>query len=200
MGKDENIANKLRELRKQMGLSQVKMAQLLGVKTRTYRAYEQAQNDISLDTLIKIADIANVSLDFFRDSESGYAKKKPSTTIPIYGSVPGGHWTEPVEIDDQITIPARISIPIYAFGLWVRGNSMEPTYSDGSLVFVDPEANYDNGDPCVVRLNGEVTLKRYYRQEDKVILQPDNKEYPPIIIEGKDTLEFIGKVIGQLIK
>ena len=59
MGKDENIANKLRELRKQMGLSQVKMAQLLGVKTRTYRAYEQAQNDISLDTLNILDELQN---------------------------------------------------------------------------------------------------------------------------------------------
>ena len=66
---------------------------------------------------------------------------------------------------------------------------------DSDLVVVRPQATADNGDIVVAMLDGEATLKRFYREEDRVRLQPENPDMLPIILSADDgELQIIGKV------
>lgn len=56
--------NRLRETRKNKGFTQQNMADMLGISLNAYQKYEQAERSPSLDCLIKIADIFNVSVDY----------------------------------------------------------------------------------------------------------------------------------------
>lgn len=56
--------NRLRETRKSKGFTQQNMADMLGISLNAYQKYEQAERSPSLDCLIKIADIFNVSVDY----------------------------------------------------------------------------------------------------------------------------------------
>ena len=80
-----------------------------------------------------------------------------------------------------------------AYALRVRGTSMiEDLIADGDLVVVQPAETADNGDVVVALLNseasehGEATLKRYFRERDRVRLQPANRTMEPIYARPQD--------------
>ena len=183
---------RLKKLRETLGYSQEKMAKMLDLKLRTYQSYERGENMTPIEILEKAIKPTTFNLGYFGEEE---VQDKTGIRISVYGSVPGGQWSEPIENKEYITVPSRINISPPVFGLWVYGDSMEPDYPDGSFIFVDPEADYIQGDPCIFRLNGEVNFKRYFKYGNQVILQPDNRKYPPTTIKGDTPLEFIGKVI-----
>lgn len=88
----------------------------------------------------------------------------------------------------------------HAFGLRVEGDSMAPRYLPGDTLIIDPEVRCDNGSPCVVCLNGEVTFKLFWESETEIRLQPLNDRYPDTIIRKDSRAEFrvIGKVVDMV--
>ena len=60
----KELGERLRRLRESVKLSQVKMAELLGVKQSSINRYEQGQSAPSLETLVRYADYFDVSLDY----------------------------------------------------------------------------------------------------------------------------------------
>ncbi len=80
---------------------------------------------------------------------------------------------------------------------------IEDLIDDGDLVVVKPSQTADNGDVIVALLNsgtsesGEVTLKRYYREQGHIRLQPANHTMTPIILRP-DEVQVQGKVIALI--
>ncbi|HLY74801.1 MAG TPA: S24 family peptidase, partial [Planctomycetota bacterium] len=77
----------------------------------------------------------------------------------------------------------------------VRGNSMiEDHIRDGDFVIVERTTSARNGETVVALLDGgEATLKRLYRENGRIRLQPANAEMSPIIV---DRVEVQGVVVG----
>ena len=68
---------------------------------------------------------------------------------------------------------------------------------DGDLAMIRPQQTAGNKDTVVAMINGEVTLKWFYREQDHIRLQPANPAMEPIIIHPEDgELSIVGKVIG----
>jgi SOS-response transcriptional repressor LexA len=90
----------------------------------------------------------------------------------------------------------------HAFALRVEGDSMAPRYLPGDIIVVDPEMKCDNGTPCVVWLNGEVTFKLLWETEKEIRLQPLNDRYPDQIIRKESHVDFrvVGKVVDLIPK
>ena len=65
---------------------------------------------------------------------------------------------------------------------------------DGDLVVVEKLSSADNGDVVVALLDDEATVKRFYRENGRIRLQPSNSEMEPIYVEP-DRVAVIGKVI-----
>ncbi len=118
--------------------------------------------------------------------------------VPVVGSVAAGKplWAAK-DITEFIPIPEELSGNEESFMVKVEGDSMIGDHIlDGDYVMVNPQQDADNGDIVIALLNQEeVTIKRLYKEDHQVILQPSNPLYKPI--NTKDTI-ILGKVIGIL--
>ena len=122
----------------------------------------------------------------------------PATcSLPVVGSVAAGQLSEALEhVEDYLAVDASLVRGEGSFVLTVRGDSMiDARILDGDRVVVKPQATADNGDIVVAMLDGEATLKRFCREDDRVRLQPENPDMLPIILSAADgELHIIGKV------
>ena len=122
-----------------------------------------------------------------------------TTLIPIIGRVAAG---EPIlaeqNVDEYIPFPSRFLGKGNNFILSVHGNSMiNCGINDGDYIIVREEHEARNGDIVVAMIEGdfeaEATVKRFYREDGHIRLQPENDEMDPIIVPD---CTIIGKVQG----
>ncbi len=81
------------------------------------------------------------------------------------------------------------------FALYVRGDSMEPVYYDGDIVFIKEQPSLDNGQIGIFIYDDEAYIKKYSIQEDGTYLVSLNKKYPPIKIEENICFKICGLVL-----
>jgi repressor LexA len=132
--------------------------------------------------------------------ESGGDRAVPvrrAIPLPIVGRVTAG---EPIladqNIEDYLPVPADLLNGSDGFVLKVRGDSMIGAgILDGDLLVVRRQSGAQNGDIVVARLGDEATVKQFFRERDRVRLQPANESMDPIYakevaIEGKAIAVF----------
>jgi repressor LexA len=126
----------------------------------------------------------------------------PSWSIPLLGTVAAGKPLEPIEGSEKIEIPPSLLGSGENFALRVRGDSMiDDGIRDGDVVVVKRQAVAQNGQTVVAVIDGEATVKRFYRQPGRVELRPANPALQPIFLEeGSGDLEIRGVVIGLIRK
>ena len=120
--------------------------------------------------------------------------------LPIIGSVRAGRPEEAIEniIGYCATDPAWTR-GRDCFYLRVTGDSMiEAGIRDGDLALVRSQSTAENGEIVVALIEGEATLKYFYREGNRIRLQPANAALQPIIVEG-DLMAGIS-IIGKLLK
>lgn len=122
-----------------------------------------------------------------------------AVSLPIVGTVrAGGLQTAVEEIEGYFAID-RSRVPAEdAFFLKVKGDSMiNAAILEGDLALVRPQPTAENRDIVVAMVEGEATLKRFYRERGHIRLQPENPNMEPIIIRAGDrNVTIIGKVVG----
>lgn len=114
--------------------------------------------------------------------------------MPILGTVAAGKPLLAVEdIEDYFPIPENF-INGEGFMLQVRGDSMiEDGIHHGDYVVVRRQPTADNGDTVVAMIEGEATVKRFYKEKKRIRLEPANRHMKPIFVDSPDLL---GKVVG----
>jgi repressor LexA len=120
-------------------------------------------------------------------------------SLPLVGTVAAGALTESLEnIEEHISVDSSLVRGDGCFVLRVKGDSMiEAQISPGDLAIVRPQVTAENGDIVVAMLDGEATLKRFFRENDSVRLQPENSSLQPIILRPEDgEVRILGKVTG----
>ncbi len=123
------------------------------------------------------------------------AKRVVRLGLPLVGNVAAG---EPIlaeeNIEDHIAVPPAIGGESADYILRVRGDSMKDAgILDGDFVVVQQAADASNGEIVVALLGEEATVKRFYREKDRVRLQPANKDHKPIRTRDAHVL---GRVVG----
>jgi len=124
--------------------------------------------------------------------------------VPVQGLIAAGAPIEAIsDPNDAIELSDDFAAQD-AYALRVRGKSMiEDLIDDGDLVVVKPAQSAANGDLVVALLtngaseHGEATLKRYYREANRVRLQPSNRAMKPIYVRPGD-VQVQGKVIALI--
>ena len=122
-----------------------------------------------------------------------------SLFLPIVGMVRAGMPTPPEEdIQEYYSIDRNVARSGGTFFLRVSGDSMiNASIREGDLALIRPQEVAANRDIVVALVDGEATLKRFYREKDRIRLQPENPNYPAIIIrEGEGAVSIVGKVVG----
>ena len=117
-------------------------------------------------------------------------------SLPVLGRVTAG---QPIlaqeNIEDFIDVPAQFVKPgASQFVLRVKGDSMvNAGILDGDLVLVRQQNQAENGEIVVALLEDEATVKKFFRKDDTIRLQPENPAYAPI--ESPDVV-VLGKVMA----
>jgi repressor LexA len=127
------------------------------------------------------------------------AKPKKVSNIPILGTVAAGKPILAVEdYDETYPIPQEFLSGSDGFMLKVKGESMiEDGIMDGDMVIVRRQESAVNGETVVALIDGEATVKHFYREDNRIRLQPANSAMQPIIV---DDAVIVGKVVGLVRK
>ena len=124
--------------------------------------------------------------------------ERETLTLPVMGEIAAGQPIEAYEdAAETLAVPASMDAREDSYVLRVRGKSMiDALIDDGDFVIVQPQATARDGDIVVALLedNG-VTLKRFFREEDRIRLQPANAEMEPIYATE---VQIQGKVVGVI--
>lgn len=120
--------------------------------------------------------------------------------LPVIGEIAAGQPIEAyAEGAETLEVPRSLQARDDSYVLRVRGKSMiDALIDDGDFVVVQPQATAHDGDIVVALLedNG-VTLKRFFREKDRIRLQPANAEMEPIYASE---VQIQGKVVGVIRK
>jgi repressor LexA len=119
---------------------------------------------------------------------------------PLLGRIAAGRPVEAIEHPETISLN-DFTRAKEVFVLQVRGDSMQDEHIvDGDYVLVEKSTTAHNGDIVVALVSGsEATLKRFYKEGDRIRLQPSNAAMAPIMVHARD-VQLQGKVIGVLRK
>ena len=122
-----------------------------------------------------------------------------STSLPIVGTVRAGQLSTAIEdIQGYFSVDHMAVKGADCFFLRVSGDSMiNAGILDGDLSLVRPQLTAENKDIVVAMLDGEATVKWFYKESDHIRLQPAHPDMKPIIIHPEDgEVTIVGKVIG----
>ncbi len=118
--------------------------------------------------------------------------------LAVVGEIAAGGPIEAYQdASETINVPEMLAPSGDAYVLKVRGDSMiDAAIMDGDYVLIRPQTTARNGDIVVAQVeDNAVTLKRFFKEKDRVRLQPANKEYPP---QFYDDVRIQGKLIGVI--
>ena len=117
--------------------------------------------------------------------------------LPLLGYVAAGTPIEAVVTNETVTVPEDLVGQRDTYALRVRGSSMiDEHIRDGDLLVVEDRKTVRDGEMVIALLDGsDVTLKKFYRENGHIRLQPANDAIAPIVVES-DAVQVQGVVVG----
>jgi phage repressor protein C with HTH and peptisase S24 domain len=198
MLRHSDIWRALDRLALETGLTASGLARRAGLDPTTFNKSKRVTRDGKLrwpstESLAKVLEATGTPLTQFVGLIDGLTAAAPRRRIPVLGYAKAG---EPGMFDErgcpcgngwgEAAFP-EIEDPA-AFGLQISGDSMEPSYRDGDIIIVSPNANVRRGDRVVVRLKaGECMAKQLERAGTRrVELVPFNPSHPKLSLAIAD--------------
>lgn len=201
------FSNNIRFLRKQRNLTQEELAEMVGYKSfTTIQKWETGDSEPNMGVLRQLADIFHLSISELveTDLESKAASRPlPSNIItpaayavPILGTICAGSG---IHCEENFQGHFYVDHTIKAdYCLKVKGDSMiDAGIYDGDFAFIRKSFDYSDGDIYAVCWGAEesASLKKLYKMDDKVMLQPCNSDYVPTLVDTDD-IYIVGECIG----
>jgi repressor LexA len=120
--------------------------------------------------------------------------------VPVLGRVPAGKpFLSEENIEGTIALPEDMAGE-KTFALQVKGDSMIGAgIMDGDRVIVKQQGTAENGDIVCAVIDGEATLKRFFKKDGTITLKAENEKYAPITVSAGE-FRIAGRVIGLLRK
>jgi repressor LexA len=198
-----NFGEQLRGLRLQHGMTQQRLAELLGCGNSTISMYEAGKREPDFETLEAIADVFNVPMSrLMGDTDRGNCAAISGILpirrkhVPLLGDIAAG---VPIYAEEQHeTYVAVNDDTVCDFALRVQGDSMTGAHiNDGDIVFVRSQPDVDDGQIGVVVIGDCATLKHVYHIPGGVQLVANNPAYPPMIYQGDDASQV--RILGRAV-
>ncbi|HDJ2799202.1 TPA: helix-turn-helix transcriptional regulator, partial [Staphylococcus aureus] len=89
----------------------------------------------------------------------------------------------------------KAPVPPHDLALKVNGNSMEPMFKDGEIIFVEKTHNIKNGQIGIFIIEGEAYLKKVFVEDNRLTLVSLNKKYRDLHFYRNESVRLVGKVI-----
>lgn len=192
---------RLKTLRIQRKMTQSELAKKIYISQPAYSKYEVGTASPNPETLSKIADALDVSVDYLLGSDSQPARPG-YIRVPVLGRVAAGIPIDAIEeVIDWEDISADTAGGGEYFGLQIKGHSMEPKISDGDVVIVRRQPDVDSGDIAVVLVNGDdATVKRIKKSPQGVTLIPSNPAYEPMYYSNEEIESLPVQILGRVVE
>lgn len=184
----KNIGYRIKERRKQLGLTGVEVAERVGIAQATYYRYETTKGEnLTADLVRPLANVLLTTPEYLlgftddasvarRENYTNIFPVEPSAKLAVAGVIRAGQpiCTNQNESDTE-TVDAKYADGNH-FLLKVQGDSMSPTIPDGSIAIIRVQDTAEKGQIVAFAMDGEyATLKRYLPQPDgSVLLRADN--------------------------
>ncbi len=154
--------------------------------------WENDREEPKLSALKYVADFYDVSVDSIISNKDNH-----NLGIPLIGKIAAG---TPIfadqNIEDYFTIDSRIDAD---FCLRIQGDSMiDAGINNNDIVFIRQQPTLEVGEIGAIQIGEEATLKRFYRTNDSIILQPANSDYLPQIYTSDSDIKILGKLVATL--
>ena len=173
--------NDLKRIREQLGLTQQQLADALHTTRVSVARYEAGMRRIPGVMKVAIERLSRVS------------------EIPMAGMVAAGLPIEPVQQSELIDVPPSMLQGGHTFALRVKGESMKDEgILPGDLIVVRKQETAQNGQTVVALVNGEATVKTYFKKAGHIELHPANAAMQPIVVRSADEFHIEGVLIGVI--
>ena len=197
------VGEKIKTLRKSIGLTQTELGQRVGVQKNAVSKWECGRvEDIPTSTIKQLANLFDVPASYLIDDDSTQDHKAllPLPRMKRWKVIGGTACGSPIhsEIEEE-TVLAPADIDADRVFRCIGDSMVGAHIFDGDIVFVKTGEYVEDGRIGVVRIDDEYTLKRIYRGPDYLELRSENPAYPPIIIRGdQENAEIIGRAVQFL--
>lgn len=210
--KNETMYDRIKRLREEKDISQDELAKRCGYSSRsTISKIEKGERNLTGDKIQILADVLGVKPSYLMDGDAednfdvfsikGVLPLPRTSKKPRLGVIACG---EPIlaeeNIEDYDDVPDDMKCD---FTLLCEGDSMvNARIFDGDIVYIREQPQVENGEIAACLVDGEfetkATLKRFYKYDDKIILQAENPKYPPFVYvnEEMNRVRVIGKAVG----
>mgnify|MGYP001771160741 CR=1 FL=1 len=200
-----SIASNIKRLRTQAQLSQAELGKIAGVTDKAVSTWEAGLKTPRMGAVEKMAAYFDVPKSAILDDEYDSAASIPpgfqplprTHKVPIVGHIACGQpITAEENIEDYADVPEGKRVD---FCLLCEGDSMiDAGIDDGDVVYIRKQPDIENGEIAAVRIDNEATLKRVYKYPDRLVLQPENRSYPPMTYVGEEMnqVSIEGKAVG----
>ena len=123
-----------------------------------------------------------------------------SVSLPVLGRVAAGvPITATENLEDTFVLPSSFVRGSGNFMLRVKGDSMiDAAILDGDLIVVQPRPTAENGEIVVAMIDGEATVKTFYREAGRIRLQPENAAMEPIYADDVTVVGRVEAVVRRL--
>jgi repressor LexA len=122
-----------------------------------------------------------------------------AVSLPIVGNIRAGMLQPAIEdITGYLSVDNSLIKGDGCYFLRVEGDSMiNKGILPGDSVLIRPQQVANNGEIVAVMVDGDATLKQFFREQDRILLQPANPNYEPIVIlPGQGEVTIVGKMVG----
>lgn len=203
-----NISKNLKYYMELKDINNKELAEVLGVSESTVGKWLLKKSTPRMGVIEKLANYFNIEKsDLIEDKTSsntdpGTIPLKNIVKIPILGHIQCG---QPVMTAENYEgyFAADSDLINSDFCVYADGDSMiDVGIHEGDLVFLKSTPQVENGKIAAVLIDDATTLKRFYKNENQIILQPENKTYSPIIITEEDgkNIKILGEMVGMYSK
>ena len=209
------MKERLKLLRKSLGLTQTEFADKIGKTMRSVQNYEAGTRQIDNTTTMFICSTFNVNPDWLLNGTGemfiGDASRQQEVSdiisIPYYPEVSAAAGSGALVYDENTVKHLQISSAIINIStgdnvclINATGNSMQPVIDDRDLLLVDLSQKLITDEGIyVIRLDTTLVVKRVQKILNGIILISDNPQYPPREISANNFNENDAAVIGKVI-
>ena len=203
----ESISEKILRMMQQRGMSYGELSERTGLYKSALQRYATGSTEkIPLDAIEKIASVFGCpasQLMGWDDEPRESVRRGKGVAIPVLGRVQAGMPVEAVEeILDYEEITQELAATGDFFALQIRGDSMEPKFSEGDVVIVRKQEDADTNDIIVALVNGdEATVKQLKKFEDgSIALVSTNPAYKPFYFSRDEIATLPVVVLGRVVE
>lgn len=207
MEKTETLGRRLLQVMEERGLNYDRLGKLLDMKPQTLNRYVLGQREPKARVATEMAMKLEVDplwlqgYDVPKTQTMDPLTQPGETLLPILGTIRAG---VPTLAQQEILGYMAADVPQQEgyFYLEVRGDSMcNAGIQSGDKVLIRQQPDAQDGQIVACMVDGEdATLKRFRRQGDWVILQPENPRYAPRIVPVSDFATGAARIIGVAVR